>query len=257
MTAITVLNQDNVPTGPFTRAQVAEKLEAGEFSLESLAFVEGLTQWTPLRDVLAKVDAAAMPVPVIPPPSFTPPPAMSPPVAPAYSYAATMQPPGHLVYGGFWLRFAAYFIDALILCIPVIILLVILGMAVGGFAAMTAGFSQSSGNENSDRAVNVALPAGVILFELVIGVGFGVVSWLYYALLESGPGQSTYGKRVMGLKVTNMAGERISFGHASGRFFSKIITGLVPFAIGYIMAGLTERKQALHDLIAGTLVIRG
>jgi len=83
-----------------------------------------------------------------------------------------------------------------------------------------------------------------------------VVSWLYYAKLESGPHQSTFGKRLMGLKVTNMAGERLSFGHASGRFFGKIITGLLPFAIGYIMAGFTAQKQALHDLIAGTLVVR-
>ena len=74
--------------------------------------------------------------------------------------------------------------------------------------------------------------------------------------MESGPKQATFGKRVLGLRVTNMAGERISFGHASGRFFSKIITGLVPFAIGFIMAGFTERKQALHDMIAGTLVVK-
>jgi uncharacterized RDD family membrane protein YckC len=81
--------------------------------------------------------------------------------------------------------------------------------------------------------------------------------WLYFALLESGPVQATFGKRIMGLKVTDMAGERISFGRASGRFFGKLITGMIPFGIGYMMAGFTDRKQALHDLIAGTLVIRG
>ena len=50
--------------------------------------------------------------------------------------------------------------------------------------------------------------------------------------------------------------KRLSFGHATGRFFAKIVSGMVPLAIGYIMAAFTERKQALHDLIAGTLVLK-
>jgi uncharacterized RDD family membrane protein YckC len=53
-----------------------------------------------------------------------------------------------------------------------------------------------------------------------------------------------------------MNSQRLSFLHATGRFFAKIITGLIPLGIGYIMAGFTERKQALHDMIAGTLVVR-
>jgi len=250
--AITVLNQANVPTGPFTRAQVAEKLQSGEISLDNLAFTEGLSQWTPLRDVLAKIDGPAIPAP----PVFTPPAAVAPASMPAYSYAATMQPPGHLVYAGFWLRFVAYFIDSMILSIPVIILLVPLFLVLGGAAALTSGLAHAGHAGNSDDAGNIAFPMGILAIELVFVVVMTVVSWLYYAKLESGPHQSTFGKRLMGLKVTNMAGERLSFGHASGRFFGKIITGLLPFAIGYIMAGFTAQKQALHDLIAGTLVVR-
>ncbi len=82
-----------------------------------------------------------------------------------------------------------------------------------------------------------------------------MISWLYFAKLESGPHQSTFGKRAMGLKVTNLAGGRIGFGQASGRFFGKIVSGMTLY-IGFIMAGFTERKQALHDLIAGTLVVK-
>ena len=48
----------------------------------------------------------------------------------------------------------------------------------------------------------------------------------------------------------------MTFGRASGRFFAKIITGLIPFFIGYIMAGFTEKKQALHDMIASCLVLK-
>jgi uncharacterized RDD family membrane protein YckC len=82
-----------------------------------------------------------------------------------------------------------------------------------------------------------------------------VLNWLYYALLESSAWQATLGKKALGLEVTDMEGRRISFGRATGRFFAKIISALILW-IGFIMAGFTEKKQALHDMIAGTLVIR-
>jgi uncharacterized RDD family membrane protein YckC len=59
----------------------------------------------------------------------------------------------------------------------------------------------------------------------------------------------------MGIKVINLQGSRIGFGQASGRFFSKLISSAI-LCIGYMMAGFTERKQALHDMIAGTLVVK-
>ncbi len=87
-------------------------------------------------------------------------------------------------------------------------------------------------------------------------VGALVLYWLYFALMESSERQATFGKAMLNLRVADANGNRLSFGHASGRFFSKIITGMVPFGIGYIMAGFTQKKQALHDFIAGTVVIR-
>ncbi|MGD0842713.1 MAG: RDD family protein, partial [Candidatus Acidiferrales bacterium] len=66
----------------------------------------------------------------------------------------------------------------------------------------------------------------------------------------------TWGKRALSIFVTDANGQRMTFGRASGRFFAKIITGMIPFGIGYIMAGFTAKKQALHDMIAGTLVWR-
>jgi len=253
MNAITILNQANVPTGPFTREQVDEKLKAGEFTLDSLAFIEGLGQWTPLRDVLAKIDAsAALSVGV--PPAYTAP-AVPTAGAPAYSYAATMQPPGHLVYAGFWLRVVAYFIDGLILSIPITIILVVVGGVIGGIAAASGGISHSEDSSNSAATLSPAIGIAIGLGELVLWVGVMVLSWLYFAKLESGPHQATFGKRVLGLQVTNLSGERIGFGQASGRFFGKIVSGMT-FYIGFIMAGFTERKQALHDMIAGTLVVR-
>jgi len=59
---------------------------------------------------------------------------------------------------------------------------------------------------------------------------------------------------VLGIRVTDLNGNRISFGRATGRYFAKIVSSLT-FMIGYIIAGFTDRKQALHDMIAGCLVV--
>jgi uncharacterized RDD family membrane protein YckC len=97
---------------------------------------------------------------------------------------------------------------------------------------------------------------GIVSLILTFAAISLVLTWLYHAYFESSDWQATPGKRVMSIYVTDMNGQRLSFLHATGRFFAKIITGLIPLGIGYIMAGFTERKQALHDMIAGTLVVR-
>jgi uncharacterized RDD family membrane protein YckC len=85
---------------------------------------------------------------------------------------------------------------------------------------------------------------------------FVVAQWLYFAGMESSPRQATFGKAAMSLCVTDLTGQPLTFGHATGRFFAKIMSGLIPLGIGYIMAGFTKKKQALHDIIAGTPVLR-
>ncbi|MFY9676334.1 MAG: RDD family protein, partial [Terriglobales bacterium] len=89
---------------------------------------------------------------------------------------------------------------------------------------------------------------GGVLFVLTLGA-----SWLYEALMESSSYQATLGKMIFGMKVTDLYGNRISFARATGRHFAKIVSGLL-LCIGFIMVGLTERKQGLHDMMAGTLV---
>jgi hypothetical protein len=81
-----------------------------------------------------------------------------------------------------------------------------------------------------------------------------IAMWLYFALMESSPRMATLGKMAVGLVVTDADGQRIGFGRASARFFGKILSGLV-FAIGFLMAGFTARKQGLHDMLASTLVL--
>jgi uncharacterized RDD family membrane protein YckC len=103
----------------------------------------------------------------------------------------------------------------------------------------------------------VAMPKpGVDVASLIITGSFStLVNWLYAALLESSSHQATLGKMALGLKVTDLEGRRISFVRATGRHFAKILSGMVLF-IGFIMVGFTRRKQGLHDMVAGTLVIR-
>ena len=238
---ITILNLANEPTGPFTRAQIAEKLQTGEVSLESLAFVEGLSQWTPLREVLARVDAAAAPLSVPAAPT------------PSYSYAATMQPPLHLVYAGFWIRVAAHLLDNLFVSVPfVLIWMMVVMMFVG--ASVFAPFIESQ-NAKPDPAVVASLVITVLFCYVSLIVGRLILTWLYHAMLESGPHQATWGKRIVGVKVTSVTGQRISFGHATGRYFSTFLTGMT-MGIGYLMVAFTDKKQALHDMVANTLVVQ-
>jgi uncharacterized RDD family membrane protein YckC len=82
-----------------------------------------------------------------------------------------------------------------------------------------------------------------------------LVNWLYSAFLESSENQATLGKRALGLKVTDMNGNRISFANASGRFFGKYVSAII-LLIGYLMMLWDDKKQTLHDKMAGTLVVK-
>jgi len=156
----------------------------------------------------------------------------------------------NVTYAGFWLRVVAYIIDSLIVSLAMLILLVPLFFLMGG-AAILGSLGHDLGNQPNPFAIGALLSLG-----LVIGGVALIGHWLYFAYLESGEKQATWGKQILGLYVTDLAGNRVSFARASGRFFAKLITGLIPLGIGYIMAGITERKQALHDMIASCLVLR-
>jgi uncharacterized RDD family membrane protein YckC len=156
-----------------------------------------------------------------------------------------------IAYAGFWLRFVAYIIDALILGIPIGAVVLVILLMTGALGAL--------GN------MHVGDPPDAVVGLLGMGifaVYFGIISvaivggWLYYAYCESSAWQGTLGKKALGLIVTDLEGRPVTFGRASARFFSKIITGLIPLGIGYMLAGFTAKKQALHDMIASCLVLR-
>ncbi len=120
-------------------------------------------------------------------------------------------------YGGFWIRVVAFIIDGIIVRAVAWPFSMIFGL--GGLAGMLVVFG----------------------------------SWLYEAFMLSSPYQATLGKMIFGMKVTDLSGNRISFARATGRHFAKWLSGMI-LGVGYIMVGFTERKQGLHDMLAGTLV---
>lgn len=149
-------------------------------------------------------------------------------------------------YADFGKRLVAFIIDGLIL-----------GVSVGIIMSVFSGVFFSSGGvemlenmENDPTAILTILMgyAGIMVVSLIIG-------WLYFALQESSEKMATVGKRAMGIVVTDLDGNRISFARATGRFFGKYLSGMIMY-IGYIMAAFTEKKQALHDMIAGSLVMK-
>ena len=109
-------------------------------------------------------------------------------------------------YAGFWTRFGAYIIDALVLLIPYFVIVAIFGDFMG-------------------------LLVVILLY------------WAYFAYLESSEKQATFGKQALGLIVTDHDGNRLDFTKATIRYFSKLIFGGI-FLIGYILIGFTEKKQA-------------
>lgn len=146
-------------------------------------------------------------------------------------------------YAGFWIRFLAVIVDGIILRIALQPVLAVLGLPRFWW------FGRMNHSIDIDDMVLFFTMLSSVLAVFFIG------HWLYEALLISSAWQGTVGKRLLNLKVTDDLGNRISFARATGRYFSKILSGMF-FCIGYIMAAFTDRKKALHDMIAGTVVIK-
>lgn len=245
---------DGVPRGPVPHAYVEDRVRSGAWPSSISIAVVGSSDWKPFivpsspatdmdqqatvafNTIRAENTAPSAAKPSAPAVDMRM--AAAAPAAAAFASsvaAGDLLPEGGIVHAGFWRRCAAYVLDSIILSIAFLIIMGLVGLAT---AALIAG-------EHFGMV-------GLIMF--VAYVGLIVSAWLYFAKLESGPSQATIGKRVMGIKVTDDRGQRIGFGRATGRFFGKIISGMI-MNIGYLMAGFTGRKQALHDMMAGCCVV--
>ena len=134
---------------------------------------------------------------------------------------------GSTIPAGFWRRFFAIIIDGIIISIPAYIVVLVYTLE---------GSPQESIN-------------------LFVRYYMIIVGSLYFIISESSSYQATFGKKVLGIKVTDVNGERIGFGKATARHIGKLASALI-LMIGYLMAAFTRDKQALHDLMSDCLVIK-
>lgn len=143
--------------------------------------------------------------------------------------AAPVSAEGPTVFASFWIRVGAAVIDMIIVAGSLMLL-----SFIGLFAAL--------------------MPPAVILMLVLYWIVSFIGPWLYAAVFESSAMQATPGKKAIGIKVTDLQGNRISFGRATGRYFAGWITNMT-FFVGYVMVAFTQKRQSLHDMIAGTVVV--
>jgi uncharacterized RDD family membrane protein YckC len=282
---ITIL-KNNVPWGPFTRAQIEDGLGRGDYTVKYLAHAPGLKEWLPLGEVLDYVEKSeGRHMPLLPPvpeqrefppipeaprpkpeaPSISvpapepsaPKPAVvaepvkpSPPTLPTVSEKREVRPEPrpevHLEPASCFLRGLAFAIDCAILFVPIALLYTLGALAIEIPAAIHHIPHQVRIEEWDHLKDNISR-----LFWLVM-VGFG---WFYVAGLECSPLQATLGKRLMGIKITDAHGERISFLRSTCRYGAKYLSAL-PCFLGFIMALFSSRNLALHDRLTETRAVR-
>jgi uncharacterized RDD family membrane protein YckC len=234
------IGRDGERHGPYKEEDVRQWLRSGQVSPKDLAWYEGLADWQPLSVLFPDVSAAAPP-----PAADNPYAAPAAPLLPQVTAAALED------HAGFWKRVAAYVLDAIILYIPGTLIQKMMGGAAAEEAMKQAQLGAAGNPELMMAAMSqyyeTMLPAILIIT---------VMTWLYFAVCESSSWQGTLGKLALGIRVTDMQGAKISFPRALGRYPAKYLSALI-LGIGFLMVAWTQRKQGLHDLIAGTLVLNG
>jgi uncharacterized RDD family membrane protein YckC len=195
--------------GPYQEADILEAVELGTMRATDLLWADGMREGVPIADVLVHMGARG--------------PRTRPPGTKVVDDLAELVL-GNAEYAGFWVRLAAFLLDALILAIVVLVIGI-------GFLATRSSVGM----------------------EVVLALGLAA-SWFYFSFMESGPSGGTLGKRAFGLQVLSDRMARISFLRATVRWAARAISAAV-LAIGYLMQPFTARKQALHDLVARTVVL--
>jgi uncharacterized RDD family membrane protein YckC len=219
--------------GPMNITMLRQMLASGQIPAQSLVWCEGMPNWIP---AITHPDLAIAAQQQMQAHAQY---ARAPGAGQQLSYYGYVQG-GETYYAGFWLRFAAWVIDFIV----TMAVGCVLGLVIGVIAGVQAGMSGTA-------APTFQGPGYEIGFY---GMG-ALIGWLYYAIMESSSAQATLGKMACSIKVTNEFGERISFARATGRFFGRYLSAII-LGIGFVMIAFTERKQALHDLMASTLVVR-
>ncbi len=231
------IGRDGERHGPYTDGDIRQWLRSGQVSVSDLGWYEGLADWQPLS-VLFPDEVRS----TVPPVFGTP----SPGAALPQTNAATLED-----YAGFWKRAAAYILDAIVLYIPSMLI----QKMMGGDAA-EAAMKQGEIAASSDPHLMLAAISQYYSTMAPAVLIITMITWLYFAFCESSAWQATIGKMALGIRVTDMLGARISLPRALGRYPAKCLGAFI-LLIGFLMVAWTRRKQGLHDLLAGTLVLNG
>lgn len=221
--------------GPVTRPQLVTLAQARYFGPDDFVYAAYLGNWVRAGSVHGLFDSVApFPAgPEIAPPLYVP------------GHQAPFGPEVRTDFAGFWGRWLSAFIDGFVLMFPLCIVILI-------------GTTILERSGHSIDRLTYSYQGDAAAFYLAAGVFHGSVillMWPYYALLESSPWRATLGKRAVGIIVTDIYGKRISFPRASGRYFASWLSSF--WYIGYLIQPFTGRRQAFHDLIAGTVVLSG
>ena len=231
------IGRDGERHGPYKEEDVRQWLRNGQVKGSDLAWREGLADWQPLSTLFPDVTPDAAPAADNP---------YSAPTAPMQNLpqttAAALED-----HAGFWKRVAAYILDAILLYI----VFRVIGTFFGVSAAQEAMKQEMLGGTSFMQAYE-HFYSGMWVYTLLTTA----LTWLYFAFCESSAWQATVGKLALGIRVTDLQGARIGFPRALGRYLAKYISAII-LCIGFIMVAFTRRKQGLHDLIAGTLVLNG
>ena len=259
------------PQGPVDAATLRDWLAGGQIPYSTLVWRSGLVQWQPVADLAGELGLDITPRPSHPSPvgpAEIPSPAdapssdddasparfdddgdavagfahdASPYAAPqaTVGMASPVVQGGDVVYAGFWKRTAAFAIDNF--------LLIAINSVVGVVVGMAMVMLMLDDGNNGDSPAMLVLQGASYLVQLAISVA-------YFGWFHASTHQATPGKMAVGIKVVDRNGAPIGFWRSVGRYFATFISMLLLLA-GYVMAAFTGRRQALHDLICGTLVV--
>jgi len=271
MTQWYYVNIDNQRQGPVPADILREKLERGELNQQTLVWCEGMVEWQPISQVRAQLyagsetdsqtgdtsaahnsihadghDAATQDSAITQPDESASP--YAAPVSPVSEVDAAVVEGGEIVHAGFWKRVAANLIDSFVIGIVTTVIMLIMFPILGiGLIGMGRSLERFADNPE-------ALGVGFALVHLLLYLVSFALTATYYIWLHASSSKATLGKMAVGIKVVRMDGERISVARSIGRYFAFVLNSIT-MGIGFIMAGLTQRKQALHDMICDTLVV--
>lgn len=231
MTAQWYVGRDGQQSGPFSVDQLREMRSRGELSPGDLVWKQGMAEWV---DCTAVGEISGGGRPARPAPrSAEWNPYQSPSIA-ADLAPAGFSPGDRVEYANYLPRVGAALLDGIFVTLITIIPAFLLGL----FASAGVG---------GEAGVAIASLLGNLL-GLVVGI-------TYYVGLETSEKQGTWGKQILGIRVTDLEGRRLTFWRALGRYFAKILSGC-SMGIGWLMPLFTEKRQTLHDMICGCLALK-